>query len=193
MLSYFHVFLRPEYCQYSFPLSRSPFLPVFTSLGRLDEHECSSVHPNYCQLSPLRGDPRPPPSARCFPPPDGGSEAAPLPARSSLNTRSAASPSTSPSPQPLRVPGASCGAARPRPVTWPRERAWRCLAPRPAAHPSFPPLRAALRSRWAAGGVWWARLRHGAGVGGGGSAEPLPGRLCGEPEQIPAQAGYMGG
>lgn len=35
--------------------------------------------------------------------------------------------------------------------------------------------------------------RHGAGVGGGRPAEPLPGRLCGKPGQVPAQAGHMGG
>lgn len=33
---------------------------------------------------------------------------------------------------------------------------------------------------------------HGAGVGGRGPAEPLPGGLCGEPEQVPAEAGHLG-
>lgn len=33
---------------------------------------------------------------------------------------------------------------------------------------------------------------HGAGVGGRGPAEPLAGGLCGEPEQVPAEAGDLG-
>lgn len=33
---------------------------------------------------------------------------------------------------------------------------------------------------------------HGAGVGGRGLAEPLPGGLCGEPQQVPAEAGDLG-
>jgi len=33
---------------------------------------------------------------------------------------------------------------------------------------------------------------HGSGVGGRGPAEPLPGGLCGEPEQVPAEAGDLG-
>ena len=36
------------------------------------------------------------------------------------------------------------------------------------------------------------RPHHGAGVGGRGPAEPLPGGLCGEPEQVPAEAGHLG-
>lgn len=36
------------------------------------------------------------------------------------------------------------------------------------------------------------RPHHGAGVGGRGPTEPLPGGLCGEPEQVPAEAGDLG-
>lgn len=66
----------------------------------------------------------------------------------------------------------------------------RAVARRPLLSLSLTLLCPAGGPRLACGG---ARLRHGAGVGGGGSAKPLPGRLCGEPEQVSAQAGHMGG